>query len=145
MRLVLCCAVVGAVRRRADCTPATCVGDDDTKYDRDFFGDARVVRSFDDERRYLTVVGLGASGLALRTTAAPKLDRGQHGAPDQSRASHATPRAINRRVEAREPRNARRAINKGVKLRGVRLMGACSATPGALLIGASSSTLHLRP
>ena len=65
MRLVLCCAVVGAVRRRADCTPATCVGDDDANYDRDFFGDARVVRSFDDERRYLTVVGLGASGLAL--------------------------------------------------------------------------------
>ena len=45
MRLILCCAVVGAVRRRADCTPATCVGDDDTKYDRDFFGDAHVVRS----------------------------------------------------------------------------------------------------
>ena len=76
MRLVLCCAVVGAVRRRADCTPATCVGDDDTKYDRDFFGDARVVRSFDDERRYLTVVGLGASGLALaaRRGAAPSAD-----------------------------------------------------------------------
>ena len=50
MRLVLCCAVVGAVSR-ADCTPATCVGDDDANYDRDFFGDARVVRSFDDERR----------------------------------------------------------------------------------------------
>ena len=40
MRLILCCAVVGAVRRRADCTPATCVGDDDANYDRDFFGDA---------------------------------------------------------------------------------------------------------
>ena len=68
--------MVGAVRRRADCTPATCVGDDDANYDRDFFGDARVVRSFDDERRYLTVVGLGASGLALaaRRGAAPSAD-----------------------------------------------------------------------
>ena len=61
MRLILCCVVVGAVRRRADCTPATCVGDDDANYDRDLFREATVVRSFDDERRYLTVVGLGAS------------------------------------------------------------------------------------
>ena len=44
MRLILCCAVVGAVRRRADCTPATCVGDDDTKYDRDLFREATVAR-----------------------------------------------------------------------------------------------------
>ena len=72
---VLCCAGRSG-GRRADCAPATCVGDDDANYDRDFFGDAHVVRSFDDERRYLTVVGLGATGraLAARRGAAPSAD-----------------------------------------------------------------------
>ena len=65
MRLILCCAVVGAVRRRADCTPATCVGDDDAKYDRDLFREATVVRRFDDERRYLTVVDAGRNNIWL--------------------------------------------------------------------------------
>ena len=65
MRLIRCCAGGGAVRRRADGTPATCVGDDDAKYDRDLFREATVVRSFDDERRYLTVVDAGRAGVWL--------------------------------------------------------------------------------
>lgn len=62
MRRVLAVfAAARAVRRRADCTPATCIGGDDAAYDRDLFKDARVVRRFapTDPSRYMSVVDFG--------------------------------------------------------------------------------------
>jgi len=81
MRALLLCCAVGAVRRRADCTPATCVGDDDASYDRDLFREAVVARRFDDERRYLLIIDAGRAGVWLAAR------RGQFPSADGNNAS----------------------------------------------------------